>query len=107
MEYSFLNTKTKEIERHDMKMSEYDAFKKDNPHLERYFEEPPTFMDGDAPGVSGFDSKTDNGWKEVLSKIGEKHKGSELDKKYNRISVKESKTRQIVDTHLKKRAKGG
>jgi hypothetical protein len=103
MEYAFLNIKTKEIERHDMKMSEYDAFKKNNPQLERYFDEPPTFMDGDAPSVSGFDSKTDNGWKEVLAKIGEKHKGSELDKKYNGTSIKEVKTRNILEKHKKKK----
>ena len=103
MEYAFLNTNTKEIERYDMRMSEYDAFKKDNPHLERYFDEPPFFMDGDAPGVSGFDSKTDNGWKEVLSKIGEKHKGSDLDKKYNSSSIKEVKTRNILEKHRKKK----
>lgn len=106
MEYTFLNTKTKKIEYHDMKMSEYDDFKKNNPQLERYFDEPPTFMDGDAPGVSGFDSKTDGGWKEVLSKIGEKHPGSELDKKYNRTSVKEVKTREIINKHLTRRKKG-
>lgn len=103
MEYAFLNTKTKKIERYDMKMSEYDSFKKENPHLDRYFDAPPVFMDGDAPGASGFDSKTDNSWKEVLSKIAEKHPASELAKNYTRKSVKEVKTREIIKKHSQRK----
>ena len=40
--------------------------------------------------------KTDDGFKEVLSKIGENHKGSHLHKK----SVKEIKTKEIVKKHM-------
>lgn len=37
MIYVFKNTNTGEIEEHTMRLAEYDKFKEDNPHLERYF----------------------------------------------------------------------
>ena len=105
MEYAFKVTKTGEIVRYDMKMSEYDAFKKDNPHLERYHEfVPMKFTDGDAAGDSGFKSKMDNGFQEVLSKIAEHHPASELAKNtdFHRKSVKEIKTRKIMNKYAEK-----
>jgi hypothetical protein len=105
MEYAFKVVETGEIVRYDMKMSEYDSFKKDNPHLERYHETAPMkFMDGDAAGSSGFKSKLDGGFQEVLSKVAEAHPGSELAKNtdYNRRSIKEIKTREIMTKHAQK-----
>lgn len=37
MIYTFLNKDTNEIEEHTMRLAEYDEFKQNNPHLERYF----------------------------------------------------------------------
>ena len=37
MIYPFFNKNTGEVEEHTMRLSEYDKFKQDNPHLERYF----------------------------------------------------------------------
>jgi hypothetical protein len=37
MIYTFLNKNTGEIEEHTMRLAEYDEFKENNPHLERYF----------------------------------------------------------------------
>ena len=37
MIYTFLNKNTNEIEEHTMRLAEYDQFKENNPHLERYF----------------------------------------------------------------------
>ena len=37
MIYTFINKNTDEIEEHIMRLAEYDQFKLDNPHLERYF----------------------------------------------------------------------
>ena len=109
MEYAFKVVKTGEIVRHDMKMSDYDSFKKDNPHLERYHEHVPIrFTDGDAAGDSGFKSKMDSGFQEVLSKIAEHHPGSELAKNsdFHRKSIKEIKTRKIMTKHAQKTHKG-
>lgn len=37
MIYTFLNKNTNEIEEHTMRLAEYEQFKENNPHLERYF----------------------------------------------------------------------
>ena len=37
MIYPFYNKETGQIEEHTMRLSEYDDFKTNNPHLERYF----------------------------------------------------------------------
>jgi hypothetical protein len=103
MEYTFKNLKTGKIESHDMRISEYDSFKVDNPHLERYHETAPAFLYDAVGSSSGLDAKTDNTWKEVLAKVAEKHPASELAGKYgNTKSVKQVKTKQILDKHIKK-----
>ena len=38
MIYPFLNKNTGEVEEHTMRLAEYDEFKENNPHLERYFD---------------------------------------------------------------------
>jgi hypothetical protein len=37
MIYPFFNKNTSEVEEHTMRLAEYDEFKENNPHLERYF----------------------------------------------------------------------
>ena len=61
MIYTFLNKNTNEIEEHTMRLAEYDDFKINNPHLERYFtpEGIPGLGDGmrmNTPGVGKADS---------------------------------------------------
>lgn len=103
MEYTFLNKKTNKVETHEMKISEYDAFKVSNPHLERYLESPPTVVyDG-----KSFTARQDNSWKEVLTKIGEKHPNSPLADQYVRKSTKEVKTREVLKKHREKVSKIG
>ena len=105
MEYTFLNKKTKKIESHSMKFADYDTFKLNNPQLERYHESAPRIAS--SRGGEHLDSKTDNTWKEVLSKVGEAHPGSPLADKYNRKSVKEVKTKSVVEKHVKKAQQAG
>ena len=100
MEYTFLNKKTKKIETHEMKISEYDEFVKKHPNLERYHETAPTIAG--SRGGEHLDSKTDNTWKEVLAKIGEQNPRSRLADNYRKNkSVKEVKSNQIVEKHAK------
>ena len=75
MIYTFLNKNTNEIEEHTMRLAEYDEFKLNNTHLERYFgpESLPGFGDGmrmDTPGVgkadSGFEKYVINRMKESI-----------------------------------------
>ena len=99
MEYTFKHLKTGKIVTHEMKISEYDEFKKNHPELERYIESAPKLASGDG----NFESKTDDTWKEVLAKIGENHTSSNLADKYRKNkSIKEIKTKQIIDKHVKK-----
>lgn len=68
-----------------------------NPHIRQL---PSTFgitsMTGDVV------SKTDDTWKEVLSKIAEAHPESAVGERFGKKSIKEVRTRNIVDTHYKK-----
>ena len=72
--YEFRNKETGVIEEHIMRISELDAFKEANPHLERTMTK--------APAVAGdhITIRKDTGFKEVLQKIHERTPGSQLDK---------------------------
>jgi hypothetical protein len=61
MIYPFYNKNTGQVEEHIMRLAEYDQFKLDNPHLERYFaaEHTASLGDGmrmDTPGTGKADS---------------------------------------------------
>jgi hypothetical protein len=100
--YEFVNTKTKKIEEHTMPMSAYDDFKAKNPHLERYYSEPPLYSYSGTGDFAG--KKTDNTWKEVMSKIAEQNPRSPLADKVLRKDSKRIKTDQIIAKHMKKQA---
>jgi hypothetical protein len=79
--YTFLNKTTDKIEEHRLSMDAYDKFKQNNPHLERYHT-PGEGSLGD-PVRLGI-TTTDNGFKEVLSKIAENNYKSNLRDKLSR-----------------------
>jgi len=89
--YDFLNTETGEITEHIMSWRDLEDFRLNNPHLKQQILRAPTTVGGHGDRV-----KTDDGFKEVLSKIGENHRGSDLYKG----SVKDLKTRDIVKKHM-------
>ena len=98
--YLFRNIETNELVEHSMKIAEYDQFKVDNPHLERY-------IDAVAPlnygGVGELDGKKmSSGWKETLSKIAEKNPGSPLAERYGRRDSKKIKTMDAIDKQIKR-----
>lgn len=82
MIYTFLNTDTKQVEEHTMRMSEYDEFKEKNPHLERYHEpgRGPAMGDSVRLGIR----RPDTGFQEVLSKIANANYKSNLTDKLSR-----------------------
>ncbi len=90
--YSFINQATGKVEDHFMSFSELDDFKKTNPHLEQMVSAPAI-----VGGVSIRD-KQSGGFKEVMSKIAEKHPGSNLDS-YRKKSINEVKTKEILNKH--------
>ena len=95
--YEFVNTKTQKIEEHTMSVSAYDTFKADNPHLERYYSDAPIFSYTGGGDFAG--KKTDNTWKEVMSKIAEQNPRSPLADNVLKKSTKRVKTDQVLKKH--------
>lgn len=95
--YEFYNTKTKKIEEHNMSVKDYDAFKENNSHLERHYSSAPSFSYSGTGDMSG--KKTDNTWKEVMSKIAEQNPRSPLADKVLRKGTKRVKTDQVLKKH--------
>lgn len=94
--YDFLNTETNEIEEHMMSYTKLDEFKENNPHLKQQISAL------NIVGGTGDRIKTDSGFKEVLSKIGDGHPGSPLN---TNKSIKDIKTKEIVKKHIHKQRK--
>lgn len=94
--YDFLNTETNEIEEHMMSYTKLDEFKENNPHLKQQISAL------NIVGGTGDRVKTDDGFKEVLSRIGDAHPGSSLN---TNKSIKDIKTKEIVKKHIHKQAK--
>jgi len=68
-----------------------------NPHIKQV---PTTF--GVVSGIGGVDSKTDNTWKEVLSKVAEAHPESELGRRYGNKNHTQIKVAEVVKKHRDK-----
>ena len=93
--YTFRNKETNEIFDHSMRMSEYDSYIENNPNVERYYDRSDAM--NIVSGVGGI--RTDNGFKEVLSKVAEAHPNSELANRTLSRSVRESQIDRIVDKY--------
>lgn len=89
--YDFLNTETGEVKEYFMSYTKLDEFKESNPHLKQQI------SSANIVGGHGDRVKTDAGFKEVLSRIGDAHPGSNLN---TNKSIKDIKTKQIVKKHI-------
>ena len=89
--YEFLNKETGDFEEHFMSYKDLDKFKENNPHLLQQISAPQII------GGHGDRVKTDAGFKEVLSKIGDAHPGSKL---YQNKSIRDIKTKEVVKKHI-------
>ena len=97
--YNFYNLKTKEIFTDLMTISEMEEFIKKK-HIKIL---PPTQLNI-VSSVGHIDSKTDSGWKEVLSKISEAHPASNLAQQYGKKSVKDTQIDSVIHKHRRKKA---
>ena len=97
--YNFYNSKTKETYTDLMTISEMEKFTKKK-HIKLL---PPTQINI-VSSVGNIDSKTDNGWKEVLSKVSEAHPASNLAAQYGKKSVKDTQVDRVIKTHRAKKA---
>ena len=94
--YTFHNIQTGVVEEKVMKIAEKEQYLKDNPSVEQVH----TGINIVA-GVGGI--KSDSGWKDNLSRIAEAHPRSPLADRHGKKSIKEIKTKQVVEKHLSKK----
>ena len=97
--YRFLNKRTKKEYTDLMSISDMEEFIKKK-HIKLL---PPTQINI-VSSVGNIDSKTDNGWKEVLSKVSEAHPASNLASQYGKKSVKDTQVDRIIHKHRRKKA---
>ena len=97
--YRFYNKRTKKEYTDLMSISDMEEFIKKK-HIKLL---PPTQINI-VSSVGNIDSKTDNGWKEVLSKVSEAHPASALANQYGKKSVKDTQVDRIIHKHRRKKA---
>ena len=100
--YRFYNSKTKTEFEDYMSISDMEKFTKKK-HISLL---PPTQMNI-VSSVGSVDSKTDSGFKEVLSKVSEAHPNSPLASRYGKRSVKDTQIERVRKKHRNRIRKGG
>ena len=98
--YDFVNKDSGDVETHNMSWKELDKFKEDNPHLTRKITAPAIVGGLGSGGV-----KAGGGLDEVFAKTAEKYPDSPLADRYGKKSIKDIKTREVVNKHRKKWSK--
>jgi hypothetical protein len=96
--YSFENIKTGKEYTEQMSMAELDSYLLKNKNVRQVF----TTLNI-VGGVAGLTHKPDSGFKDVVQKIAEKHPGSPLAERYRKKSIKEIRTKQVLDKHRKRK----
>jgi len=94
MIYEYKNTVTNEVYTLTQTWKEKEQYLIDNPDVQSHFSKMPGFISG-----TGLEGKSDDGWKENLSRIAEAHPGSALAEKVGGRSVKEAKKASILKKH--------
>ena len=96
--YTFENTKTGKVYDEMMTISEMERYLKKNKHIKQQIG-----SINIVGGISGITHKTDQGFKEVLSKVAEAHPRSALAKEHRRKTIKEVQTEKVIKKHVAKR----
>ena len=92
--YTFENKRTGKTFTEMMTISEMESYLKKNKHIKQNI----TSVNIVA-GVSGMSYRSDQGWKETLSKVAEAHPQSALASEIGKKSIKQIKTEQVVKKH--------
>ncbi|QOI69114.1 hypothetical protein Mosig_00153 [Pelagibacter phage Mosig EXVC030M] len=96
--YTFENTKTKKVYDDMMTIAEKEEFLAKNKHIKQLL----TTINISS-GVVGMGSmKNDGGWNDNLQRIADAHPTSELANRYKKKSIKEVKTKQVIEKHRKR-----
>ncbi len=88
--YTFENKRTGKTFTEMMTIAEMESYLKKNKHIKQNI----TSVNIVA-GVSGMSYKSDQGWKETLSKVAEAHPQSALASEVGKKSIKQIKTEQV------------
>ena len=96
--YTFENTKTGDVFDNYMSIADKETYLEQNPHIKQII----TAINI-VSGTGGM--KNDSGWKENLSRIAEAHPTSPFADRYGKKSIKEIKTKQVVEKHRKRQAR--
>jgi len=97
--YSFVDNETGDEFDLVMKYSEREEFLQENPTIQVVMSAP---MIVSSVSISSSNNKVPEGFKEVLAKVAEHHPESVVGERYNRKSIKNVRTREIVEKHYKK-----
>ena len=92
--YTFTNTKTGKEFTEMMTIAEMEKYLKKNKHIKQNISGIRIVA-----GVSGQSYRSDQGWKETLSKVAEAHPQSALANEVGKKSIKQIKTEQVVKKH--------
>ena len=92
--YTFYNKRNKKEFTEMMSIAEMESYLEKNKHISQRI----TGINIVA-GVSGMSYRSDQGWKEVQSKIAEAHPQSAFAKEHGKKSIKQIKTEQVVKKH--------
>lgn len=97
--YTFKNNDTNEEFESFMSIKEYDQYLIDNPHISRTWYSAPA-ISGDSVGL-GF-RKPDNGFNDLMHRIGKANRGSAIADKYVSRNTTEVKVAQAVEKNRKR-----
>ena len=98
--YTFENTKTGKVFDDMMSISDKEEYLEKNKHIKQKI----TSINISS-GVVGVGSmKNDGGWKEMQSRIAEAHPASPFADQFGKKSIKEVKTKQVIQKHRKRQA---
>tara|TARA_Y100001970_G_scaffold293846_1_gene443797 strand:+ start:9868 stop:10161 length:294 start_codon:yes stop_codon:yes gene_type:complete len=92
--YVFENQDTGEVTELQMRMSELDDFKKNNPEMKQII----TGVNLMYNSQSAKNNK-DGGWNELMSKMADANPGSDVANKYKKKSIKDVKIDQVKKKH--------
>ena len=96
--YTFENTKTGKVFDDFMSMADKETYLDQNPHIKQIINKINIVA-----GVSGRSYRSDQGWKENMSRIAEAHPTSPLADRYGKKSIKQAKTEQVIQKHRRRK----
>ena len=99
--YTFENTRTGKVWDDIMMIAEKEAYLKKNKHIKQLLTQ--INISSGVVGVGAM--RNDNGWKEMQSRIAEAHPASPFADAHGKKSIKEIKTKQVIEKHRKRQRK--